>query len=217
MSGTAAIAESTAEATPLLRLRGITKTFPGCVANAAIDLDVHAGSIHALLGQNGAGKSTLVKIIYGVLRADAGEIQWQGKPITVRDPAMARQLGIAMVFQHFSLFDSLSVLENIRLGLPAAQDTADLRARTIEVSERYGLPLNPDRHVYTLSVGERQRIEIVRCLLQQPQLLIMDEPTSVLTPQEVEKLFETLRRLASEGVAILYICLLYTSPSPRDS
>ena len=187
-----------------MAMRGITKAYPGCLANDAIDLKLEAGQIHALLGENGAGKSTLVKILYGLLQADSGSIEWCGKPVTIGSPASARELGIALVFQHFSLFESLSVLENISLGMAVAANRR-LEDKIIEVSSRYGLPLDPSRQVYTLSVGERQRIEIVRCLLQSPKLLIMDEPTSVLTPQEVSDLFVTLRRLAAEGVAILYI------------
>ena len=190
---------------PLLSLHGITKSFPGVIANQDINLALQVGEIHALLGENGAGKSTLVKMIYGVLKADAGAMKWMGGEVDIRDPATARGLGIAMVFQHFSLFDSLSVLENITLGMAPGVDRADLKTRIHDISERYGLPLDADRHVYTLSVGERQRIEIIRCLLQQPKLLVMDEPTSVLTPQEVARLFETLKQLAAEGLAILYI------------
>lgn len=185
-------------------MRGISKAYPGCLANDAVDLTLHAGQIHALLGENGAGKSTLVKILYGLLQADSGSIEWQGKPVNIASPAQARKLGIALVFQHFSLFESLSVLENISLGMAVAANS-ELEEKIVEVSNRYGLPLDPNRQVYTLSVGERQRIEIVRCLLQSPRLLIMDEPTSVLTPQEVDDLFITLRRLRDEGVAILYI------------
>ncbi len=183
----------------------MTKTFPGVLANDAVDLKIKPGEIHALLGENGAGKSTLVKMIYGILKPDAGKIFYKGQQIEITTPAHARKLGIAMVFQHFSLFDSLSVVENISLGLDKKVDMKKMAAEIIEVSERYGLPLDPHRHVYTLSVGERQRIEIIRCLLQKPQLLVMDEPTSVLTPQEVQKLFLTLNRLADEGLAILYI------------
>ena len=190
---------------PLLALRGITKAFPGTIANDAIDLSLRPGEIHALLGENGAGKSTLVKIIYGVLAADDGDIVWQGKPVTISGPAAARRLGIGMVFQHFSLFEAMTVLENIALAMPDSRDMAALRARVEAVSRTYGLPLAPDRHVHDLSVGERQRIEIVRCLLQDPKLIILDEPTSVLTPQETEGLFQTLRQLAGEGRAILYI------------
>lgn len=191
-------------AAPLVSLRGITKAYPGCLANDHIDLTLMPGRVHALLGENGAGKSTLVKILYGLLQADSGSIEWQGRVTDIQNPAEARRLGIVMVFQHFSLFESLTVLENIALGMAVSADEK-LRLQIIDVSGRYGLPLDPERSVYTLSVGERQRIEIVRCLLQSPKLLIMDEPTSVLTPQEVADLFDTLRRLASEGLAILYI------------
>ena len=191
-------------AAPLVSMRQITKAFPGCIANDQIDLDLVAGRVHALLGENGAGKSTLVKILYGLLQADSGQILWDGNPVQIDNPGQARELGIAMVFQHFSLFDSLTVLENIALGM-GIDANSQLKQRIKDVSTHYGLPLDPDRSVYTLSVGERQRIEIVRCLLQEPRLLIMDEPTSVLTPQEVDVLFETLERLASEGMSILYI------------
>ncbi len=190
--------------TALVAMHKISKAYPGCLANDAVNLMIHQGQIHALLGENGAGKSTLVKILYGLLQADSGYVEWQGARVSISSPAVARELGIALVFQHFSLFESLSVLENIALGM-AVPATQNLKQNIIDVSQRYGLPLDPDRQVYTLSVGERQRIEIVRCLLQEPKLLIMDEPTSVLTPQEVNDLFVTLKRLASEGVAILYI------------
>ena len=194
-----------AKEAPRLALRGITKRFPGVVANSEVSFEIGRGEIHALLGENGAGKSTLVKIIYGVLHADEGELIWEGRPVRIADPHAARALGIGMVFQHFSLFEAMTVLENIALGVDGAQDLKALAERIIKVSEAYGLPLDPGREVHTLSVGERQRIEIVRCLLQNPKLLIMDEPTSVLTPQEVTRLFETLRQLRNEGCSILYI------------
>ena len=190
---------------PLLHLAGIVKSFPGCLANDRIDLSIRGGEIHALLGENGAGKSTLVKIIYGVLRPDAGEIRWRGEPVQIANPAFARKLGIGMVFQHFSLFEALTVAENIALGMAGAPDLRRLSETIAQVSKEYGLPLEPSAVVADLSVGERQRIEIVRCLLQQPKLLIMDEPTAVLTPQEADQLFVTLARLASEGCAVLYI------------
>ena len=190
---------------PLLTLTGITKRYPGVVANDGVSLVVARNSIHALLGENGAGKSTLVKIIYGLVEPDAGAIVWDGAPVTIGSPGQAQRLGIGMVFQHFSLFEALTVTENIALGLPDRAARAGLRARIVQVSTEYGLPLDPDRVVHDLSVGERQRIEIVRCLLQSPRLLIMDEPTSVLTPGEVGVLFRTLRRLAAEGCSILYI------------
>jgi general nucleoside transport system ATP-binding protein len=193
------------ETQPLLTLSGIVKQYPGCLANDNGALTVGQNEIHALLGENGAGKSTLVKIIYGVIKPDQGEIRFQGKPIAIQNPAHARRLGIGMVFQHFSLFEALTVAENVALGLNDRKDRKGLRNRITDISESYGLPLDPDAAVHDLSVGERQRIEIVRCLLQKPKLLIMDEPTSVLTPQEVEKLFQVLRRLASEGCSILYI------------
>ena len=188
-----------------LALRGITRRFGSLVANDGIDLSVAGGEIHALLGENGAGKSTLMAMVYGVLQADAGEIVWEGERVTVADPKAARRLGIGMVFQHFSLFEAMSVAENIALAIDAPGTMRSLSARIAQVSRAYGLPLEPERAVGSLSVGERQRVEIVRCLLQKPRLLVMDEPTSVLTPQEVGTLFATLRRLASEGVSILYV------------
>ena len=190
-----------------LKLLGIVKEYPGCRANDGIDLTVEAGEIHALLGENGAGKSTLMKVIYGVIQPDAGTIIWNGHPVRVESPARARQMGIGMVFQHFSLFETLTVAENIALGLPAdeARDRQALDRRIREVSEHYGMVLDPRRFVSTLSMGERQRVEIVRCLIQESTLLILDEPTSVLTPQEVEALFTTLRQLAKEGCSILFI------------
>lgn len=191
--------------TPRLELKGITKAYPTVLANDDIDLKVMPGEIHAVLGENGAGKSTLMKIIYGVVKADAGTISWNGDPITISNPSQARRLGIGMVFQHFSLFETLTVVENIALAIEDGADLGALSDRVSDVSERYGLPLDPRRLVHSLSVGERQRVEIVRCLLQDPALLIMDEPTSVLTPQAVGKLFDTLRVLAEEGRSILYI------------
>lgn len=191
---------------PILELKSITKSFPGVLANDNVSFKIGAGEIHALLGENGAGKSTLVKMIYGVMRPDSGEMTFKGAPYAPSKPSDARAHGIGMVFQHFCLFEALSVLENIALGLSAAEaGEGDLRQRIIDVSTTYGLKVDPDRLVGTLSVGERQRIEIVRCLLASPKLLIMDEPTSVLTPQEVGVLFKTLRRLADEGCSILYI------------
>src|SRR5271168_4821176 len=190
---------------PLLQMTGMTKQYPGCLANDHVSLTVERNQIHALLGENGAGKSTLVKIIYGVVKPDEGEIIWEGQKVTIQNPGHAQRLGIGMVFQHFSLFEALTVQENIALGLGGAEERVGLRERIVRISNEYGLPLDPDRVVHDLSVGERQRIEIVRCLLQNPKLLIMDEPTSVLTPSEVQTLFVTLRRLASEGCSILYI------------
>ncbi len=192
--------------TPLrMELRGITRCFGAVVANSNVDLAIRPGEIHALLGENGAGKSTLVKIVYGVLQADEGQILWEGRPVHIPNPHAARRLGIGLVFQHFSLFEAMTVLENVALGMDKPGPMLALAARVRDISAAYGLPLDPAREVHTLSVGERQRIEIVRCLLQSPRLLVMDEPTSVLTPQEVDRLFETLRKLAAEGCSILYI------------
>ncbi|MGD2172192.1 MAG: ATP-binding cassette domain-containing protein, partial [Gammaproteobacteria bacterium] len=188
-----------------LELEGITKIYPSVVANADVSLAVRKGEIHAVLGENGAGKSTLMKMIYGLARPDAGQIKWEGEVVQVENPAQARNLGIDMVFQHFSLFETLNVVENVALALPGSPDLKQLAGRIVEVSSRYGLPVDPWRLVHALSVGERQRVEIIRCLLQNPKLLIMDEPTSVLTPQAVRKLFATLRQLAAEGCSILYI------------
>ena len=188
-----------------MELRGVTKRFPGVLANDNVSLTVGPGEIHALLGENGAGKSTLVKMIYGILSPDSGEILWDGVPVRIANPRAARKLGVGMVFQHFSLFEALTVLENIALGLDAKIPQKQLEAEIRRVLDLYGLKLDPRRIVSTLSVGERQRIEIVRALLLDPKLLIMDEPTSVLTPQEVGQLFETLRKLSAGGCSILYI------------
>ncbi len=190
-----------------LELLSITKAYPGCVANDAVSLAVAPGEIHALLGENGAGKSTLMKIIYGVVKPDSGQMLWNNREISISGPAQARQLGMGMVFQHFSLFETLTVTENIALYL----DPADygsmklLRERIIAVGKDYGLAINPDRQVHSLSVGEQQRVEIIRCLLQDIQLLILDEPTAVLTPPEVEQLIQVLKKLAHKGCSILFI------------
>ena len=189
----------------LLRLDGLTKAYPGVVANSEVGFAIGRGEVHALLGENGAGKSTLVKMIYGLVKPDAGTMILAGQEYAPDRPAAARRAGVAMVFQHFSLFDALTVAENVALGMEGPPPMRDLAAQIRATSANYGLPLDPDRIVGDLSAGERQRVEIVRCLLQDPKLLIMDEPTSVLTPQEVEILFRTLRKLAAEGTAILYI------------
>ena len=155
----------------LLSLKNIQKTFPGCVANSNINLIIEGGEIHALLGENGAGKSTLVKIIYGILMPDRGHIEWKGKRTFIRSPIVARKLGIGMVFQHFSLFDALTVVENIALGIPAGVSISDLEKKINDISSHYGLTIDPHQEVYSLSVGERQRVEIIRCLLQKPKLI----------------------------------------------
>jgi simple sugar transport system ATP-binding protein len=190
---------------PLLRAIGISKSYGNILANDGIDLDLWPAEIHALLGENGAGKSTLVKIIYGLIQPSAGELQWLGRKVVLAGPAEARTHGIGMVFQHFSLFENLTVAENVALGLAPTEPFGAIAARLADVSRQYGLPLDPKREVWRLSVGERQRIEIVRALMQDPKLLILDEPTAVLTPQEAEQLFVTVERLKREGRAILYI------------
>ena len=188
-----------------LKLTGMTKAYGSMRANDAVSLEVKPGEIHAVLGENGAGKSTLMKMIYGVTAPDHGVIEWNGQAVSIKSPKDARALGIGMVFQHFSLFETLTVVENIALAMDVDVRMDELSKRIVEVSEQYGLPIAPQRLVHHLSVGERQRVEIVRCLLQKPKLLIMDEPTSVLTPQAVETLFQTLRQLAAEGCSIVYI------------
>ncbi|RRD58302.1 ABC transporter ATP-binding protein [Comamonadaceae bacterium OH2545_COT-014] len=194
-----------ASSVPRLELAGITKRYPGVVANDGVSLTVQPGEIHAVLGENGAGKSTLMKIIYGATAPDAGEVRFDGQPVHIRNPQEARRLGIAMVFQHFSLFDTLTVAENVWLGLDRQIPLVEVTHRIHEVASAYGLPLDATRPVHSLSVGEMQRVEIIRALLANPRLLILDEPTSVLTPQAVEKLFVTLRQLSQQGCSILYI------------
>jgi len=197
--------DANAQEAPMLSVHGITKKFGDFTANKNIDFDIHPGEIHALLGENGAGKSTLVKMLYGSLQPTHGAICIDGNPVSIASPGKARALGIGMVFQHFSLFEALSVAENIALSLSDDITVPEVARRAAEYSEKYGLPLEPDAVVGDLSVGERQRVEIVRCLLQEPRLLILDEPTSVLTPQEAENLFGTLDQLRSEGRSILFI------------
>ena len=188
-----------------LELDHISKQYPAVKANDRVSLRVKPGEIHAVLGENGAGKSTLMKIIYGAVQPDEGTMRWNGEPVRVASPAAARALGISMVYQHFSLFDTLTVAENVWLGLDRAWTLVDVTRRIGEVAHTYGLDIDAQRPVHALSVGERQRVEIVRALLTDPKLLILDEPTSVLTPQAVDKLFVTLRELARRGCSILYI------------
>lgn len=197
------VSEAPGKEAPLLSLSGVTKRYPTVIANEDVDLQVGAGEIHAVLGENGAGKSTLMKIIFGVAQPDAGTILWEGRPVSIDSPAHARELGISMVFQHFSLFEAITVAENISLTVPGT--LKDLSRRIRDTGQEFGLEVEPAALVCNLSVGERQRVEIIRCLLQEPKLLILDEPTSVLPPPNVEQLFETLRRLVAKGMSILYI------------
>ncbi len=191
--------------TPRLQLSGITKRYPAVVANSAVSLSVMPGETHAVLGENGAGKSTLMKIIYGSVKPDAGTVAFNGEVVHIRNPQEARAMGISMVFQHFSLFDTITVAENVWLGLSKTLSLAEVSRSIVAKAQEYGLDIDPVRPVHTLSVGEMQRVEIIRALLTNPKLLILDEPTSVLTPQAVDKLFVVLKKLASEGCSILYI------------
>ena len=190
---------------PRLQLSGITKAYPGVVANDGISLTVQPGEIHAVLGENGAGKSTLMKIIYGAAKPDAGSMMVDGIAALPVNPQEARALGISMVFQHFSLFDTLTVAENVWLGLSKTENLASVSRRVADTAQAYGLDIDPARPVHSLSVGQMQRVEIIRALLTNPKILILDEPTSVLTPQAVDKLFVVLRQLAAQGCSILYI------------
>jgi len=189
----------------LLSIQGVTKKYPLVVANDCVSLEVREGEIHAVLGENGAGKSTLMKIIYGSVKPDEGEIYFKGELVNIKNPQEARRLGISMVFQHFNLFETLSVAENVWLGLGKELSLKEVSNKILAIAKEYGLDVAPQSPVHALSVGERQRVEIIRALLSNPKLLILDEPTSVLTPQAVDKLFVVLRRLAASGCSILYI------------
>ncbi|GLK71587.1 ABC transporter ATP-binding protein [Ancylobacter dichloromethanicus] len=189
----------------LLEAVELTKRFGSLVANDRVSLAIRAGETHALLGENGAGKSTLVKMLCGLLQPDSGELLYEGVPVVFPDPASSRARGVGVVFQHFALFDAMTVVENVALGLPGHQPLSVLAARIDACVHRYGLEVEPYRRVGELSVGERQRVEIVRCLLGDPRVLILDEPTSVLTPDESENLFRTVDLLTAEGRAVLFI------------
>ncbi|MGI9434056.1 MAG: ABC transporter ATP-binding protein [Geminicoccaceae bacterium] len=190
-------------AEPLLALDNLSKRFGDTIAADSLGLSVERGEIHAILGENGAGKSTLVKMIYGVLAPDAGTIRWNGEVVDLKGPGDVRALGIGMVFQHFSLFETLTVAENI--ALTSSESVERIRDQIAEIGPRFGLTIAPDALIHGLSMGERQRVEIVRALLQEPELIILDEPTSVLPPVAIPPLFETIRKLADSGCAVLFI------------
>jgi len=194
---------------PILEMRGITKRFPGTLANDAIDLDVRRGEIHALLGENGAGKTTLMNIIYGLLTPDAGEIRIDGEPVVIRDPANAIARGIGMVHQHFMLVPVLTVAENVVLGQEIQRgpflDLAEAERRIRELATQLGFDIDPGTRVESLAVGQQQRVEILKAIYRRARILVLDEPTAVLTPQETEEVFAVLRRLAQEGVSIIFI------------
>ena len=194
--------------TPMLKMTGITKRFPGVVANDRIDLTVMPGQVHTLLGENGAGKSTLMKILYGLYAPDEGTIELNGKPVTISSPTDAIDQGIGMIHQHFMLVPTLTVAENVALGLKGRRGLSDMRPikkRLAEVSERYGLAVDPDALIWQLAVGERQRAEILKALYRDAELLVLDEPTAVLTPPEVDDLFVTLRQMKSDGKGLIFI------------
>jgi general nucleoside transport system ATP-binding protein len=193
---------------PMFSMRGISKAFPGVQANDQVDLDIYASEIHALLGENGAGKSTLMKILYGFYRSDSGQILHQGEEVSIRSPHAAREIQIGMVFQDFSLIPALSVAENIALflpHLPSILKVKEIEERIRDVSERYNLQVNPHAMVSQLSVGEQQKVEILKLLLANSRLLILDEPTRVLAPHEVEALFNILGSLCKDGYAVVLI------------
>ena len=193
---------------PMVTMRGITKSFPGVLANDHVDLDVHGGEVHALLGENGAGKSTLMKVLYGFYRADSGEIRLRGHPADIRSPRDARELRIGMVFQTFTLIPAMTVAENIALflpHLPALTNRAEITTRIEEVSRRYGLDVEPSAEVRQLSIGEQQKVEVLKLLLADAQVLILDEPTRVLAPHEIEALFQVFTSLRRDGYAVIFI------------
>lgn len=189
----------------LLKLENICKSYDSLKANYQVNLNIKHNSIHALLGENGAGKSTLINVIYGLIVKDEGDIFWQGKKIDIESPIQARKIGIGIVLQHFALFDALTVLENIALGVGYKGKPFKLKEKIITISKNYKIAVEPDDLMSNLTIGAKQRVEIIRCLLQQPKLLILDEPTSVLTPMESKNLFKTLIKLKNDGCSVLFI------------
>jgi len=202
-------ARAAGDALPLLELRGITKRFPGVVANDRVDFDVRAGEVHTLFGENGAGKSTLMRVLYGFYKPDEGEIRLRGEPVAITSPAAAIAHGIGMIHQHFMLVSTLTVAENVALGTRSGRgpltDLDAVSQRITELSERYGLRVDPHALIWQLSVGERQRVEIIKALYRDVSLLILDEPTAVLTPQEVDDLFVVLRQMVADGRGLVFI------------
>ncbi|HEY4717855.1 MAG TPA: ABC transporter ATP-binding protein [Anaerolineales bacterium] len=192
-----------------LEMKGISKRFPGVLANDRVDFDLHAGEVHALLGENGAGKSTLMKILYGMYHPDEGEILINGKSVNISSPTDAINLGIGMIHQHFMLVPTLTVAENVALGVPSKRgpltDLEDVSKRILELAGVYGLKIDPDAYIWQLSVGQQQRVEIIKALYRGAALLILDEPTAVLTPQEVDELFVIMHQMVKDGHALIFI------------
>src|SRR6476659_5543570 len=195
---------------PVLELRGITKQFPGVLANDHIDFDLRRGEVHALLGENGAGKSTLMSILYGLYTADSGQILMDGNPVVISSPKHAIELGIGMVHQHFMLIPVMTVTENIVLaqepkhaGVLLDYDAAAKRVR--DLSQSFGLAVDPNARIQDITVGQQQRVEILKALYRGAEILILDEPTAVLTPQEAQELFEIIRSLKSQGKSIIFL------------
>lgn len=192
-----------------LEMRGITKRFPGVLASDHVDFDVKSGEVHALLGENGAGKSTLMKILYGLYKPDEGEVLLNGKPVSIASPTDSIDLGIGMIHQHFMLVPTLTVAENVALGLPSTRgvltDLDVVSKRILELAKIYGLKIDPDAYVWQLSVGQQQRVEIIKALYRGAALLILDEPTAVLTPQEVDELFVIMRQMVKDGHGLIFI------------